>query len=127
MAFLRFSRDSRGYEHFSLVHATTNRRGKGRAHVFYWFPPPPNAKVGRQPFDDAVRRALEAQNPDIQFDWPSILDTPIPPADAEHWRERRRAERAARQASAAAEAQVRPSVDNDAAEPPSIDQPVESS
>lgn len=100
MAFLRFSRDNRGYEHFYLVQPTTNRRGKVRSRVLYWFRSPPNVKVGRQPFDDAVRRALEAQNPDVQFDWPTIIDTPIPTADTERWRERRRAERAARQAAA---------------------------
>jgi hypothetical protein len=96
MAFLRFTRDKRGYEHFYLVHPTTNRRGKVRTRILYWFRTPPNIKVGRQPFDDALRRALEAQNPGIAFDWQEIVDTPIPSADAEKWRERRRAERAER-------------------------------
>src|SRR5262245_41548103 len=96
MAFLRFTRDKRGYEHFYLVQPTTNRRGKVRTRILYWFRTPPNVKVGRQPFDDALRRALEAQNPGIAFDWQKIVDTPIPSADAEKWRERRRAERAER-------------------------------
>jgi hypothetical protein len=101
MAFLRFNRDTRGYEYFCLVQQTTNRRGKVRPRLLYWFRTPPNVKVGRQPFDDAVRRALEAQNPDIHFDWQAILDTPIPPpVEPERWRERRRFERAARQAAA---------------------------
>ena len=103
MAFLRFTRDKRGYEHFYLVQPTTNRRGKVRTRILYWFRTPPNVKVGRQPFDDALRRALEAQNPGVDFDWQKIVDTPIPSADAEKWRERRRAERAervARQAGA---------------------------
>src|SRR5262245_15843629 len=106
MAFLRFTRDKRGYEHFYLVQPTTNRRGKVRTRILYWFRTPPNVKVGRQPFDDALRRALEAQNPGIAFDWQKIVDTPIPSADAEKWRERRRAERAervARQAETEAE------------------------
>ncbi len=60
---------------------------------------PPDVKVGREPFDEAVRRALEAQYPDVGFDWRKILETPIPSADAERWRERRRADRAARQAA----------------------------
>jgi hypothetical protein len=97
MAFFRFDRDKRGYEHFYLVQPTTNRRGKVRSRVLYWFRTPPGVRVGREPFDEGVRRALEAQNPDITFDWPTILDTPIPSADADKWRERRRAERAARQ------------------------------
>jgi hypothetical protein len=78
------------------------RRGKSVSRVLYWFRTPPEIKVGREPFDAAVRQALEAQNPDIRFDWRQILETPIPSADAEKWRERRRAERserAARQAS----------------------------
>jgi hypothetical protein len=96
MAFLRFTRDKRGYEHFYLVESSSNRRGKVRSRVLYWFRTPPNIKVGREPFDDGVRRMLEAQNPGVEFDWPAILETPIPSADAERWRERRRAERAAR-------------------------------
>ena len=98
MAFLRFTRDKRGYEHFYLVQPTTNRRGKVRTRILYWFRTPPNVKVGRQPFDEALRRALEAQNPGVDFDWQKIVDTPIPSADAEKWRERRRAERAERMA-----------------------------
>jgi hypothetical protein len=101
--FLRFSRDKRGVESFTLVHTTTNRRGKVRPRVLYWFRTPPDIKVGRQPFDPAVRRALEAQNPDIAFDWRAIVETPIPSADADKWRERRRAERAAKYAAAAEE------------------------
>jgi hypothetical protein len=94
MAFLRFTRDKRGYEHFSLVEATTNRRGKSRSRLLYWYRTPPNVRVGREPFDEAVRRALEAQNPNVQFDWRKIVETPIPSAETERWRERRRAEKA---------------------------------
>jgi len=78
-----------------------NRRGKSVSRVLYWYRTPPDVKVGREPFDAAVRQALEAQNPTVKFDWRQILETPIPSADAEKWRERRRAERsekAARQA-----------------------------
>jgi hypothetical protein len=97
--FLRFSRDKRGYEHTYLVH-TQNRRGKpSRPRVLYWYRTPPGIKVGRPPFDEEVRRRLEAQNPDVSFNWPSILATPFPPpAENEQWRERRKAERAAKQA-----------------------------
>ena len=98
MAFFRFNRDKRGYEHFYLVEPVTNRRGKStRPRVLYWYRTPPNIRVGRLPFDEDVRRELEAQNPGVSFDWPTILDAPIPSADADKWRERRRAERAARQ------------------------------
>ena len=95
MAFLKFSRDKRGYEHFYLVEPTT-RRGKTRPRVLYWFRTPPNIRVGREPFDDDARRSLQAQNPGVTFDWRRILDTPVPAPDVEMWRERRRAEKAAR-------------------------------
>jgi hypothetical protein len=96
LAFFRFNRDKRGYEHFFLVEPVTSRRGNVRARVLYWFRTPPNVKIGREPFDPEVRRALEAQNPGSTFDWRRIAETPIPSADAERWRERRLAERAAR-------------------------------
>jgi len=132
MAFLRFTRDKRGYEHFYLVQPTTNRRGKVRTRILYWFRTPPNVKVGRQPFDDALRRALEAQNPGVAFDWQKIVDTPIPSADAEKWRERRRAERAERVARQAApeveeaadeSAAVEVEADESATDEPALDEP----
>jgi len=98
MAFFRFNRDKRGYEHFYLVEPVPNRRGKSsRPRVLYWYRTPPNIRVGRPPFDEEVRRELEAQNPGVTFDWRTILEAPIPSADADKWRERRRADRAARQ------------------------------
>jgi hypothetical protein len=100
LAFLRFSRDKRGVENFSLIQPTTNRRGKVRPRLLYWFRSPPDVKVGREPFDAFVRRALEAQNPGVDFDWRAIVETPIPSADADKWRERRRADRAAKHAAA---------------------------
>jgi len=110
VAFFRFNRDKRGYEHFYLVEPITNRRGKTRPRVLYWYRTPPNIKVGRAPFDPEVQRALEAQNPNVVFDWRKIIDAPIPSADVEKWRERRRAERAEKAARRAA-------ADVDAAEP----------
>lgn len=126
MAFLRFSRDKRGYEHFYLVEATTNRRGKTRARVLYWFRTPPGVKVGREPFDADVRQALEAQNPDVVFDWQKIVETPVPSADVEKWRERRRlekAEKAARRARAADQSAATP---DEVPESEAIDQPDDS-
>ena len=98
MAFFRFNRDKRGYEHFYLVEPSTNRRGKVKSRVLYWFRTPPGVRVGREPFDEGVRRALEEQNPGVVFDWRAIIEAPIPSADTEKWRERRRAERAAKHA-----------------------------
>jgi hypothetical protein len=96
--FLRFSRDKRGYEHFYLVQASPARRGKPVQRILYWFRTPPNVKVGREPFAEPVRRALEAQYPDLTFDWDAFAAMPIPAPETDHWRERRRAERAAKRA-----------------------------
>jgi hypothetical protein len=69
--------------------------------VLYAFRSPPNVKVGREPFDDAARRALEAQYPDVAFDWVKLSATPLPAVEPEPWRERRNAERAAKMAAQA--------------------------
>lgn len=107
MPFLKFSRDKRGYEHYYLMEPpAVGRRGggKGRPRLLFWFRTPPHVKVGREPFADDVRQTIEAQHPDIRFDWPRIMATPIPPPDVEHWRERRRAEKAVRHAARHADA-----------------------
>jgi hypothetical protein len=107
--FVRVSRDRRGYETIFLVH-TPQRRGRpAPAQVLYAFRTPPGVKVGRDPFDDDVRRALEARYPDVSFDWARLSNIPAPPPDVEHWRERRRAERAAKQARRAEERVAAPS------------------
>jgi hypothetical protein len=117
VAFLRFSRDKRGYEHFYLVQPPI--RGKGRPRVLYWFRTPPNIKVGRAPLDPEIQRALESQNPDVAFDWKAIARAAIPPPVAsEHWREHRRAERAMR---AAVESEQTDSEDADTEAPISPD------
>jgi hypothetical protein len=118
VAFFRFSRDKRGYEHFYLMQPST--RGKIRPRLLYWFRTPPNIKVGRGPFEPEIRRAIESQFPDIVFDWKAIAETPIPPADAERWRERRRQERASRVAEPPPEAEpdVESRAESAAAEPP---------
>lgn len=107
MPYLKFSRDKRGYEHFSIVEPVVARRGRpSRPRVLFWFRTPPQVKVGRLPFTEDVRRAIEAQNPGVRFDWPRLLATPIPPPDAENWRERRRMEKAARQAAREADSEA---------------------
>jgi len=102
-AVLTISRDRRGYENFYLVQPASHRRGKGPARILYWFRTPPGIKVGRPPFDEEMRRRIEAQNPGVTFDWPQIEATPVPPpsADVERWRERRRVDRAEKAARAA--------------------------
>jgi len=93
---VRRSRDKRGYEHIFLVDGSKSR---GAPRVLYWFRTPSGVKVGRDPFDESVRRRLEAKNPDLVFDWEAIVNAPPLPPENERWRERRKAERAIRAAS----------------------------
>lgn len=73
MPFLRFTRDKRGYETTSLVHAG-RRGGRSRQRILYWFRTPPGVKVGRPALDEQAIRWIEEHNPDIKFDWPKILE-----------------------------------------------------
>jgi hypothetical protein len=98
---VRFSRDRRGYEHTYLVDVST-RAGKPTSRLLYWFRTPPGVKVGREPFDDEMRRTLESQYPDLTFDWKAIVATPMP-APTVDWRSRRLADRAAKAVRRAAE------------------------
>jgi hypothetical protein len=100
--FLKFSRDKRGYENYSLFD------GKGRPRLLFWFRTPPQMKLGRAPFSDEVRARVEAQNPGVFFDWARIMATPIPSPDVEHWRERRRAEKAAKRAARESDGESEP-------------------
>jgi hypothetical protein len=97
--FLKFSRDKRGYENYYLFD------GNGRPRLLFWFRTPPQVKVGRAPFSDDVRQMVEAQNPGVFFDWARIMSTPIPSPDVDHWRERRRLEKAAKRAAREEEAE----------------------
>jgi hypothetical protein len=107
---LRFHRDKRGYEYFSLVEPS-GRKGKSRGRLLYWFRTPPRVKLGREPFDEELRRSLEAQYPRIRFDWARLLATPIPSAEDEMWRERRRAAKAARLAARSDVHQAEPDIE----------------
>jgi hypothetical protein len=89
---LRFTRDKRGYETTSLVHAG-RRNGRARQRILYWFRTPPGVKVGRPALDEDAIRWIEEHNPDIEFDWPKILEAQPPatlPADDSRVRRPRR-------------------------------------
>ena len=122
-AVLRFSRDRRGYEHFYLVQAGSDRGGRP-PRILYWYRTPPGIKVGRAPFDAEMQRQIEAENPRVSFDWPRLLATPIPPptVEVDRWRERRQAERAEKAARAARRADEDP---NAHGEPADHDEPAE--
>ncbi len=72
MPFLRFTRDTRGYETTSVVH-TFRRRGKSRSRILYLFRTPANINVGRGALDEEAIRTIEESNPDLSFDWAKML------------------------------------------------------
>jgi len=70
--FLKFSLDKRGNEITSIVYQG-RRQAKGHPRVLYWFRTPPGIRVGRAAIDEDAIRVLEENHPDLQFDWPRIL------------------------------------------------------
>jgi hypothetical protein len=69
--FLRLTRDRRGYENTFLLHA--GQPGE-RPRVLYWYRSAPGVRVGRPALDEDAIRSIEEQHPDIEFDWPHILE-----------------------------------------------------
>jgi len=52
--------------------------------VLYWFRTPPHVRVGRAALDEDAIRAIEASNPDIEFDWTRLLkERSVAPPPAE--------------------------------------------
>jgi len=68
---LRLTADRRGVENTFLVHVAAPGEP---ARVLYWYRTAPGLRIGRPALDDGAMRMLEAQYPDIDFDWPYILD-----------------------------------------------------
>ena len=66
-----------------MVHAQPRRRGKARSRILYWFRTPPGVKVGRAALDEEAIRLLEANHPDLEFDWTRILKGQAPAPAAE--------------------------------------------
>jgi hypothetical protein len=97
--YVKISRDKRGYETYYLLEAPSDRSRQSRPRILFWFRTPPQVKVGREPFSEEIRQAIESQNPDLKFDWPRLMSMQPPPIDVQRWRERRRLERAVRQAA----------------------------
>lgn len=58
-------------EHTFLLHvAAPGERPK----VLYWYRTAPGLRLGRPALDEGAMRTLEEQHPDIDFDWPYILE-----------------------------------------------------
>ena len=71
MPFLRLARDERGYETTMLLHVP---HGHQRPRVLYWYRSAPGIRVGRPALDEDAIRSIEEQHPEIEFDWPHILE-----------------------------------------------------
>ncbi len=80
MPYLRYSRDKRGYEHTYVLHGS---RAGGRPSILYWFRTPPHVVVGRDALDEEATKAIEASNPELDFDWSQMRrERPKPPSRA---------------------------------------------
>jgi hypothetical protein len=71
--FLRVIRDKRGYETTYLMHWFRDGT-RQRSRILYVFRTPGGVRVGRDPFEPAVLREIEAGHPDIAFEWKAIRD-----------------------------------------------------
>lgn len=71
MPHLRLTADRRGYENTFLLHSSAPGE---RPKVIYWYRTAPGLRLGRPALDDSAMRTLEEQYPDIDFDWPYLLD-----------------------------------------------------
>jgi hypothetical protein len=71
--FLRVIRDKRGYETTYLMH--WYREGtRQRSRILYVFRSPGGVRVGRESLEPEILRDIEANYPDIAFDWKAVLD-----------------------------------------------------
>ncbi|MBI4265086.1 MAG: hypothetical protein HY657_11990 [Acidobacteria bacterium] len=106
MPFLRTIRDKRGYETTYLMH--WYREGsRPRSRILYVFRTPGGIRVGREALDPDVLRTIEAQYPDIEFDWKAVVDNRqvVEPVPERRGRKRRRIEGEAAPAAAAESAE----------------------
>lgn len=71
MPFLRFTRDHRGYEYTFLLHTLA---AGARPRVLYWYRSAPGVRVGRPALDEDAIRTIEEHHPELDFDWPHILE-----------------------------------------------------
>lgn len=71
MPYLRLTADRRGTENTFLLHVAAPGQPP---RILYWYRTAPGLRIGRPALDDRAMRSLEEQYPDIDFDWPYILD-----------------------------------------------------
>jgi hypothetical protein len=128
VTYVRVTRDPRGYENTFLLHSA--RPGE-RPRVLYWYRTAPGIRVGRIALDEDAIRGIEEQHPDIEFDWPQLLDEASTVApEVERRPERRRRpprprEEAAEQAALTAPSEAITEAEVPAAEAEELLAPVE--
>jgi hypothetical protein len=99
--FLRVIRDKRGYETTYLMH--WYREGnRQHSRILYVFRSPGGVRVGRNPLEPDIARQIEAQHPDIAFDWKVVRENQqvIEPAPEQRRRRPPRQEETAAPAAA---------------------------
>jgi hypothetical protein len=70
--FLRVIRDKRGYETTYLMH-WCREGSRQRSRILYMFRTPGGVRVGREALEADVLKQIEAQHPDIEFDWNAVF------------------------------------------------------
>ncbi|MGE0444805.1 MAG: hypothetical protein AB7P99_06210 [Vicinamibacterales bacterium] len=73
MPFLRVIRDKRGYETTYLMH-WFREGSRQQSRIIYAFRTPGGVRVGRAPLEPDVIQQIEARHPEIDFDWPVVLE-----------------------------------------------------
>lgn len=110
MPFLRVIRDKRGYETTYLMH--WYREGnRQRSRILYVFRTPGGVRVGREALEPDILRQIEREYPDIDFDWPVVVENQQvveSSAEPRRPRKRRRAEEEGEEAAPAAAAPANP-------------------
>lgn len=74
MPFLRVIRDKRGYETTYLMHLYRDGQ-RQRSKILYVFRTPGGVRVGRDPLEPDMLRQIEAQYPDIVFNWQLVRES----------------------------------------------------
>lgn len=74
MPFLRVVRDKRGYETTYLMHVYRDGN-RQQTRILYVFRTPGGTRVGREPLESGIQRQLEAEYPEIAFDWQAVFQT----------------------------------------------------
>ena len=72
MPFLRVIRDKRGYETTYLMHWCRDGT-RQRSRILYVFRTPGGIRVGREALESDILKQIEAQHPDIEFDWTAVF------------------------------------------------------